>query len=591
MATKRRDFLKAATIGSAVALTGGCDGNGEVDIAPRLSGAKPGDDRAAPISVNTIAEAEKLQGVSYTDSERRQMLHGLERKLEQWAVLRAETPANSAPPAQVFSPKLPRQRIRSQKNRFSFYELQREPFSEMRFPEAPEDIAYADVKTLGAMVRAGVLTSAALTEIYLQRIERYNPTLRAFITVSADLAREQAEKADKDFAKGRDRGPLHGIPYAVKDIIDTRNIPTTWGAALYRDRVPDKDAEVVVKLKRAGAVLLGKTSCGALAYGDQWFDGRTRNPWNPKEGANGSSAGSAAAVVAGLCGFALGTETLGSIISPSERCGAVGLRPTFGRVTRAGVMTLAWSLDKVGPLARRAEDTAAVLSALNGYDADDPAAARMGFTYDGGVDLSSLTVGYVPAWFEAGDETDRTALAAVRDSGVRMVEFDWPARRFDALIEIVQVEAAAAFADLTLSGEDDALAWQEEAAWPNTWRAARFVSAVDYVQIDRLRRQLMTDLAEAFNGVDVLIGPHFAGGALLATNCTGHPQMAVPVGSTQTPSRDLWDAPIVAGAGETFQTPRGVSLWGALFNEGPMIAVARALETALGVSSRRPPGF
>jgi Asp-tRNA(Asn)/Glu-tRNA(Gln) amidotransferase A subunit family amidase len=384
---------------------------------------------------------------------------------------------------------------------------------------------------------------------------------------------------------------LHGLPYGLKDVADVDGVKTSWGARLYKDRISDRDAEVVRKLERAGAVLLGKTACGALAYGDQWFDARTRNPWNPREGSSGSSAGSASAVAAGLCGFAIGSETLGSIISPSERCGTAGLRPTFGRVSRHGFMTLAWSLDKVGPLCRKAEDAALILSALNGYDQDDPATARVGFAYDGGLDLAGLKVGYVPAWFDEGDAVDRAALDAMVGLGVTLTEFPWPEFDFRSLAEIVRVESAAAFSALTLSNRDDALEGQGKDAWPNIWRGARFLSAVDYVQIDRLRGKLIAELNAAFDqGFDALIGPHDGGGALLATNMTGHPQLALRAGFAQKANRTRFGGEEPRAA-ETHRVPRGVSLWGDLFQEGKIIALGRALETVLGVVDVRPPGF
>ncbi len=410
------------------------------------------------------------------------------------------------------------------------------------------------------------------------------------MTVLPEIARRQAAEADREIAAGKYRGMLHGVPYGLKDLADVKGVATTWGAEPFRDRVATDDATVVRRLRSAGAVLLGKTTCGAIAYGDRWFGGRTRNPWNPNEGSSGSSAGSAAAAAAGLCAFSIGTETLGSIISPSERCGVTGLRPTFGRVSRKGFMPLCWSLDKVGPICRFVEDGAIVLAAINGFDADDPSSARMGFGFDGRVDLSSLTVGYVPAWFDASDETDRAALAALREVGVQLREFPWPEADFSALGAIVTVEAAAAFSDLTLTNRDDELSWQAAQAWPNLWRAARFYPAADFVQVDRLRRRLMVEMAEAFNGFDSLIGPHRAGGALLATNCTGHPQLALRAGFAQTPSRGGSGAG-EASSGETFETPRGVSLWGNLFEEGKILALGAALEERLGVAAKRPPKF
>ncbi len=571
----RRDLLRIAALTGAGAVAS-C---GREDVTAAEAAVDDG------ITVRTVAEAEKLQGITFTPAERAMMIEGVEGQLETLAAMRAMEMPNDLAPALVFDPKLPRKSIPSQKN-----ELRLSPVTRAA-PKDENDLAFASVVELGAWLRAGAITSVQLTELYLKRIAAHDGKLNAFITVTPALAREQAAQADDDLREGRDRGPLHGIPYAMKDLADTKGILTTWGAAPFKDRVPDDDAEVVRKLRLSGAVLLGKTACGAIAYGDQWFGAKTRNPWNPDEGSSGSSAGSASAVAAGLCAFAIGTETYGSIISPSERCGTTGLRPTFGRVSRAGFMALCWSLDKVGAICRSVEDTAAVLSQINGYDADDAGAARMGFAYEATPDVSGMTVGYVPQWFEEGDETDRKALQTLRDLGVTLKEFPWPQIDFRMLTAIVLVESAAAFADLTLSNRDDELVWQEKDAWPNTWRGTRFVSAVDYIQVDRLRRRVMEEVGAAFEGFDALVGPNFAGGALLATNATGHPQLVLRAGYAQRPvERDEEGANNGEGRA-TFRAPRGVSLWGDLFEEAKIIALGAAMEREMGVASARPPGF
>lgn len=579
MTASRRDLIRAAAYFSALAGAASC--GGPRTAAPPSEATLPG-----RIDEQTIEAAEKLNALTFTADERRMMLEGIESQLETLAKIRGVSFSNADAPALAFDPKPPRAKIRSQKNTLTLggdYSA--------AFPGSEEEVAYASAGQQGAWLRRRQITSADLTEIYLKRIGKFDPKLSSYVTVTPDLARAQAAKADKELAGGKDRGPLHGIPYAVKDLADTAGVLTTWGAEPFRERIPDEDAKVVRKLREAGAVLLGKTACGAIAYGDQWFGGVTRNPWNLKEGSSGSSAGSAAATAAGLCTFAIGTETLGSIVSPSERCGTTGLRPTFGRVSRSGFMALCWSLDKVGPICRTAEDAAIVLSAINGYDADDPGAARHGFAYDGRADPKTMIVGYVPEWFEKGDDADRAALKAVKSLGVTMREFPWPTLDFSALETIVVVEAAAAFSDLTLTDRDDELSWQDAEAWPNTWRRARFFPAVDYVQIDRLRRKLMLEMTAAFEGFDALIGPHYAGGALLAANATGHPQLVLRAGYAQTPPRSLFNEAARAAGTETFRTPRGVSLWGGLFQEGKIIALGRALEKALGVARDRPPGF
>lgn len=583
MTTSRRELIKAAAYFGALSGLTSC-GRAKPERAA-LSGGRIED---APVVIDEalISAAEKLNGLSFSSNERAMMVEGLQAGLETLSKIRGVAFSNQDAPALQFNPRLPREKIKAQKNVVTLggnYSA--------AFPASEDDIAFASVGQQGVWLHQKKISSTALTEIYLKRIEKYDRKLSAFVTVTPDLAREQASKADDEMTKGRDRGPLHGIPYALKDLADTAGVLTSWGATPYRERVPEKDAEIVRKLREAGAVLLGKTACGAIAYGDQWFGGVTKNPWNPNEGSSGSSAGSASATAAGLCSFSIGTETLGSIISPSERCGTVGLRPTFGRVSRAGVMALCWSLDKVGAICRRVEDTAAVLSAINGYDADDPGSARFGFAYDGRADIKQMTVGYVPEWFENGDDADRRALEALKFLGVTLKEFSWPTLDFSPLDWIVIVESAAAFSELTLTDRDDELTWQEPEAWPNTWRTSRFHPAVDYVQVDRLRRRLMVEMAGAFKGFDALIGPHYAGGALLATNATGHPQLALRAGYAQTINRDLSEREGATSGAETFKTPRGVSLWGSLFEEGKIIALGRALEDTLGVSADRPPGF
>ncbi len=585
MSTSRRALIKSAAFTGLLAGTaplGACSPK----KAPNPPSAAPDAAMPARLDASAIADAEKVNALAFTTQERTMMIEGLEATLETLSKLRAAEFGNHEPPALTFDPKLPRAKIKSQKNALTLRGTYAAPL-----PKNDADVAYASVAQQSAWLRAKAITAARLTEIYLDRIARLDRRLSAFVTVTADLAREQAAKADADFAEGRDRSPLQGIPYALKDLADTAGILTAWGAEPYRERMPTQDAEIVRKLKGAGAVLLGKSACGAIAYGDQWFGGVTKNPWNAAEGSSGSSAGSASATAAGLCAFAIGTETLGSIISPSERCGTVGLRPTFGRVSRAGVMTLCWSLDKVGPICRSVEDAAIVLSEINGYDADDPGASRFGFAYDGKADLKTMVVGYAPAWFEKGDAVDRAALDALKSLGVTLKEFPWPKTDFSALEQIVLVEAAAAFSELTLTNRDDELSWQAPEAWPNAWRQARFFPAVDYVQADRFRRRLMQEMATAFAGFDALIGPHDGGGALLATNCTGHPQLALRAGFAQTPNRDLFEDDKAAAGAETFRTPRGISLWGDLYQEGKIIALGRALENALAVAGDRPPGF
>ncbi|MDH3990121.1 MAG: amidase, partial [Gammaproteobacteria bacterium] len=350
------------------------------------------------------------------------------------------------------------------------------------------------------------------------------------------------------------------------------------------------DGAVVSLLRDAGAVLLGKTTLGALAWGDVWFGGETRNPWNPKEGASGSSAGSGSATAAGLCSFGIGTETLGSIISPSDRNGLSGLRPTFGRVSRVGAMALCWSLDKIGPMCRFTEDTAIVLSVLNGFDEFDSGSVDMGFAYDGRQSVSDLSIGYDPSWFEGEDvnDTDKAALEALKRLGATVQQIKLPDMPVNEIMPALGVESAAAFEELTLSGRDDLLRRQINNAWPNSFRQARYFSAVDYVQADRLRRKLMQQTHEFFAQVDVVFGPSFGTPMLSLTNFTGQPSLAIRAGFEEITPRSLFDNPENDTDETLHRIPRSVSLWANLFDEGKMISVGRALEAELGVVAERP---
>ena len=421
----RRKLLVAALAGGGVSLAA-CGRPDEPETPDHWAGF---DSR---ITERTLAEAEKLFGLEFSESERRQILGGpvedaedgfFDRQLASLEKRRAQALPNALAPSLAFDPRLPGIDYGTQENRLVLYPEEIEPM-----PDDRESIAFASVKAQARWMTTGQLTSRELTDIYLERIERYGDLLQCFVTVTADIAREQADTADRERARGEVRGPLHGIPYGVKDLLDTEDIRTTWGAETHRDRIAESDAAVVRMLRDAGAVMLGKTTLGALAWGDVWFGGETRNPWNPKEGSSGSSAGSGSATAAGLCAFGIGTETLGSIISPSDRNGLCGLRPTFGRVSRIGAMALCWSLDKIGPMCRYAEDNAIVLSAINGYDEFDTGSIDMGFSYDGRRSLDELTIAYDPAWFE-GDgvmDTDRNALEALGRLGANVREISLP---------------------------------------------------------------------------------------------------------------------------------------------------------------------
>ncbi|MGY6411712.1 MAG: amidase [Alkalilacustris sp.] len=547
-------------------------------------------DKIAP-TPDDIAGAERLMGLAYTPEERAQMLGNLEGQIASAVARRGVALENSVPMASRFDPRLPGFRPPAAPGRVVWSGADPGPL-----PGNDTDIAFAPVTHLAAWIARGDLSSRRLTDIYLARIERLAPQLFCYAQVTADLARAEADAADALLRAGVNLGPLHGIPYGLKDLFDTKGIVTGWGAEPFQHRVPDRDATIVKRLRAAGAVLLGKTSVGALAYNDIWYGGTTRNPWNPEEGASGSSAGSGSATAAGLCGFSIGTETLGSITSPCQRNGTTGLRPSFGRVSRAGGMALCWSLDKVGPMCRGVEDTAMVLSVLNGHDPEDRGSIDMPFHFDAGAGIEGLRVGYLPEAFgEGATAVDHAALEAVRALGLEVVEVALPDLPYGSLINILYAEAAAAFEDLTLSGADDTLTWQEDGAWPNTFRKARFLSAVDHVQLDRLRYRVMEALDGLFADIDVLVGPFMTGPMLVASNFTGHPCLHLRAGFIESPTRgkaSLGSGKLSTGeaaGGQAFTVPQGISLWGRLFEEGPILTLGMALEKALGVAGRRPP--
>jgi Asp-tRNA(Asn)/Glu-tRNA(Gln) amidotransferase A subunit family amidase len=467
----------------------------------------------------------------------------------------------------------------------------------MPLPAKDEDIAYAPVSQLSRWIESRKLTSTRLTQIYLDRLQQLDPKLRCVITLTKDHALAQAKKADAEIAAKKYRGPLHGIPWGAKDLLDTADIPTTYGAEPFRNRVPTEDAAVTKKLYEAGAVLVAKLSLGALALNDVWFGGQTMNPWLLDEGASGSSAGPGAATAAGLVGFAIGSETGGSIVSPSMRCGVTGLRPTYGRVPRTGAMTLCWSLDKLGPMARSVEDTLFVLNAISGPDPGDLASVPSKLDFDANADVKGLKVGYFPKWMQEAPATDvdRAALDTVKKLGMNAVEVsipDWP---YDSLDLILFAESAAAFEELTLNRQVYTLKMQTPDSWPNTFRQSRFLSAVDYVQADRFRRKVAQEMARVFSQVDLLLVPSLRDEMLTLTNFTGHPSLTLRAGFVEvSEARSDW-APDPNKPLPKFSPPRrvphGVTLIGRLFDEGTLGRVGVALEREFHVAGERPPGF
>ena len=464
-------------------------------------------------------------------------------------------------------------------------------------PGKDEDIAFAPVTHLSRWIERKQITSERLTQIYLKRLQEFDPKLRCVITLTSDLALAQAKKADQEIASGKYRGPLHGIPCGVKDLLDTAGIPTTYGAEPYRNRIPKEDAAVVKRLQDAGAVLVAKLSLGALALNDIWFGGQTMNPWLLEEGSSGSSAGPGSATAAGLVGFSIGSETGGSIVSPTMRCGINGLRPTYGRVARTGAMTLCWSLDKLGPMTRSVEDTLLVLRAISGADPGDVSSVTRPLAFDSTESVRGLRVGYFPKWMKEAPATDvdRAALETIKKVGMVPVEVsipDWP---YDSLNLILFAEGAAAFEELTLSGELDQLKVQTPDAWPNFFRQSRFLSAVDFVQADRLRRKVALEMERVFNDVDLLLVPSLRDEMLVITNNTGHPSLTMRAGFVEVAeARSDW-APHPSRPLPKFSPPRrvphGITLIGRLFEEGTLARAGLALENAFGVVGERPQGF
>ena len=587
---QRRRFLMAAMLGGGAATLAACGGEETAEAGADFWAGF--DDR---ITERTLAEAEKLFGIQFSEAERRQILGGaveeaddgfFKTQIETIRSRREHDIPVSLAPATKFDPRLPGVSYPAQARSLALF-----PEAIDAIPDDPEAIAYASVKQQARWLTTNQITSRELTEIYLERIGRYADTLQCFVTVTADLAREQADQADRERAMGQVRGPLHGIPWAAKDLLDTGGIATTWGAEPYKDRIADSDATVVRLLREAGAVLLGKTTLGALAWGDVWFGGETRNPWNIREGASGSSAGSGSATAAGLCSFAIGSETLGSIVSPSDRNGVTGLRPTFGRISRVGAMPLCWSLDKLGPMCRTVEDNAIVLSVLNRYDEFDTGSIDMGFAYDGREPVSALTIGYDPSWFE-GEEvrsTDLAALDALKRLGATVREITLPDLPVDEILGALNVESAAVFEALTLSNRDDLMRRQVNEAWPNALRQSWYFSAVDFMQGERLRRRVMEQTHEFFDQVDVVFGPSFGTPMLSLTNLTGQPCLAMRSGFEEARTRPLFEHPENEDNPALYRVPRSISLMSNLFDEGKIFTVGRALEAALGVAAERPP--
>ena len=598
MPDSRRQFLAKTSLGllgTAVSL------NAEAQVPSQLPPGAPSAFGTGPavgpeVSPATFAEAEKLARVELRPAERSEAADSW--RVNMAALMERRTgPRNlslepTLAPFSRYDSVLPGQHSAAERDR-----LVRTNSDPGPLPSNDGDIAFAPVTKLSRWIEQRKLSSEQLTNIYLHRIEQFDPKLRCVITLTRDLALAQAKKADAEIAAGRYRGPLHGIPWGGKDLLDTAGIPTTYGAEPFRNRIPAQDAVVVQRLEDAGAVLIAKLSLGALALNDIWFGGQTMNPWLLEEGASGSSAGPGAATAAGLVGFSIGSETGGSIVSPSMRCGITGLRPTYGRVPRTGAMTLCWSLDKLGPMTRSVEDAILVLEALTGPDAGDVSSVPSHLDFDSGASIKGLRVGYFPNWMTQPPATDvdRAALETIEKLGMRAVEVflpDWP---YGSLNINLFAEGAASFEELTLSHSVDRLKMQTHDSWPNLFRQARFLSAVDFVQTDRFRRKVCQEMARIFSDVDLLLVPSLRDEMLTISNNTGHPSLTLRAGFVEvSQARSDW-APDPQHPLPKFVPPRrvphGVTLIGRLFDEGTLCSAGIALERAFVVASDRPPGF
>jgi Asp-tRNA(Asn)/Glu-tRNA(Gln) amidotransferase A subunit family amidase len=543
-------------------------------LLPGVLWARWQEEPESPITAAMIREAEEVAGLELSDEEREMMRRGLARNLESYEKLRALEIGNEVSPALRFDPLLPEMAPPEPAGPPS---AAPRPWIGAARPGSDADLAFLPVARLAELLRTRRVTSLELTRLYLARLRRYDKRLHCVVTYTQERALAQARLADEEISAGRYRGPLHGIPWGAKDLLATRGTPTTWGAEPYREQMIDTDATVVRRLDEAGAVLIAKLTLGALAMGDRWFGGRTRSPWDPERGSSGSSAGPGAAVAAGCVGFAIGTETRGSIVSPATRNGVTGLRPTFGRVSRHGAMALSWSMDKIGPMCRSAEDCGLVFDAIHGPDGLDASVRSAEFDWPTGGGLDGLRVGYLTSAFEPAERyqnrsTDLDTLRVLREElGVDLLGVALPEFPVDAMGFILSAEAAAAFDSLTRSGRDDELVAQGRGAWPNTFRTARLIPAVEYLQANRARSLYMRAFDEATRHVDVFVTPSYRGGVLGGTNLTGHPCVVVPNGTSEE------------------GMPVSISFVGGLYRDAACLRVADAYQQVTDFHRRRPP--
>ncbi|HTD84551.1 MAG TPA: amidase [Gemmatimonadaceae bacterium] len=536
----------------------------------------------AEITVETIASAEEVAGLHFDQAERELMLDGLKQQEQRIEALHKVPLANSVSPAIIFDPLPPGKKIPSEPRR----PMVRSKVAPRTVPSDIDDLAFLPVTELSELVRRRRVTSLELTQMYLARLKKYDPVLRCVISLTEDRAFRQARAADEEIRRGRYRGPLHGIPWGAKDLLAVRGYKTTWGAGPYKDQVIDTDATVVQRLDEAGAVLVAKLTLGELAQGDIWFGATTKNPWKVDQGSSGSSAGPASATAAGLVGFSVGSETLGSISSPSTRCGTTGLRPTFGRVPRTGAMALSWTMDKLGPICRSVEDCAIVLDAIYGPDGQDNTVIAAPYHWNANLSPKKLRIGYVKTAFDtpqtdpadpkrtlhASKKFDDAALDVLKSMGINLIPVDLPDAPYDPMRIILSAEAAAAFDELTRSDRDKELVQQGKFDWPNSFRTSRFIPAVDYVNANRARSIAIQKWDELMKTVDVIVTPTGAANLtqLVATNLTGHPAVILPNGFRDD------------------GTPVSLTFLGGLFEEAKLLAVARAYQEATGFHLKHP---
>ena len=573
------------------------------------------------ITRDMIDNAAIIADIKIPDEDKEMMLESLNDAAKGYDEIYALHIKNEVAPAFIFDPVLPGMKLETVRRPMRLSAAAN--VSAGGAPKNLEQVAFYSVRQLAELVRTRKVSSSALTEMYLERLKRYDPTLHFVITLTEDRAKSQAKEADREIAAGKYRGPLHGLPWGAKDLLAVKDYRTTWGAGGFEDQRINEDATVVKRLDEAGAVLLAKLTLGALALGDKWFGGMTRNPWNPQQGSSGSSAGSASATAAGCVAFAIGSETLGSISSPSTRCGTTGLRPTFGHVPRTGAMALSWTMDKLGPICRAAEDCAIVLSAIYGPDGQDRTVNNAAFNWDAGLDWRKLRIGYLDKDFQlhppqqqqqqpkeeknlseeekkkreeqAAQQTarreydhkyDEAALAKLRSMGINLIPVELPKLPYDAMLTMLEAEAAAAFDDLTRSGRDKLLTGQTKDDWPNTFRTARFIPAVEYIQASRARLLAMEEFAKVFDKVDVIVAPTQST-QLLVTNLTGHPALILPNGfrGEDAPKPVIRDGELQPGGPGT---PVSLTFLGHLYGEAKLLAVAKAYQDATGFHLKHP---